>query len=42
MHIGDVPERSIYGESTIQEAKELIDEGVPVVPLPFISSRKTN
>ena len=42
MHIGDVPERSIYGESTIKEAKELIDDGISVVPLPFIPSKKTN
>ena len=42
MHLGEAPERSIYGESTIKEAKDLIDEGISVVPLPFISSRKTN
>ena len=42
MHIGDVPERSIYGESTIKEAKELIDDEISVVPLPFIPSKKTN
>lgn len=42
MHLGEVPERSIYGESTVKEAKDLIDDGISVVPLPFISSRKTN
>ena len=42
MHLGEAPERSIYGESTIKEAKDLIDEGISVVPLPFISRRKTN
>ena len=42
MHLGETPERSIYGESTVKEAKDLIDEGISVVPLPFISSRKTN
>jgi len=42
MHLGEAPERSIYGDSTIKEAKDLIDEGISVVPLPFISSRKTN
>jgi hypothetical protein len=42
MHLGEAPERSIYGESTVKEAKDLIDEGISVVPLPFISSRKTN
>ena len=42
MHLGEAPERTIYGESTVKEAKDLIDEGISVVPLPFISSRKTN
>ena len=42
MHLGEAPERSIYGESTVKEAKDLIEEGINVVPLPFISSRKTN
>ena len=42
IHLGEVPERSIYGESTVKEAKDLIDDGISVVPFPFISSRKTN
>jgi len=42
MHLGDVPERSIYGEATPQAAKALIEEGVPVLPLPFMPTRKTN
>ncbi len=42
MHVGDAPERAIYGEAKLGEAKELIEEGVPVMPLPFTPTRKTN
>lgn len=42
MHMGDAPERSIYGEANIEDAKSLIDDGVPVTPLPFMPNRKTN
>jgi len=34
IHYGEVEERHIYGEATLQEAKELIEEGVDVAPLP--------
>ena len=42
MYLGDIPNRPIYGEAKPLEAKTLIEEGVPVLPLPFIPSRKTN
>lgn len=42
MHLGEVPERSIHGEARLHEAKALIEEGVPIAPLPFIPARKTN
>ena len=42
MHLGDTPERSIYGEANLTEAKALIEEGIPVLPLPFMPNRKTN
>jgi hypothetical protein len=42
MHVGDAPERSIYGEAKPEEAKSLIEDGVPVVPLPFVPGRKSN
>ena len=42
MHNGDSPKRSIYGEARLDEAKSLIDDGVPVAPLPFRPQRKTN
>lgn len=42
MHDGDAPERSIYGEARLDEAKKLIEDGVPVAPLPFRPGRKAN
>jgi len=42
MHDGDAPERSIYGEAKPEEAKQLIEDGIPVLPLPFMPNRKTN
>ena len=41
IHYGDSPERSIYGKTTIKEAKSLYDDGIPVTPLPWVD-RKTN
>ncbi|SEI13018.1 DUF1178 family protein [Paracoccus alkenifer] len=40
MHAGDIPERSIHGEARPDEARKLIEEGVPVAPLPFRLTRK--
>lgn len=40
MHLGDAPERSIYGEANLQQAKALVDDGVPVMPLPFKPKKK--
>ncbi|HEY5347660.1 MAG TPA: DUF1178 family protein [Rhizomicrobium sp.] len=34
IHYGEAEERHIYGEATLDEAKELIEEGVDVAPLP--------
>ena len=42
IHAGDVKERSIYGEANIQDAKALMEDGIPVVPLPFAPNRKLN
>ncbi|MFK7763241.1 MAG: DUF1178 family protein [Roseobacter sp.] len=42
MYLGDAPERAIYGEASGADAKALIDEGVPVAPLPFVPNRKAN
>lgn len=42
IHHGEAPERSIYGEARADDAKRLIEDGVPVAPLPFLPSRKSN
>lgn len=42
MHEGTAPERSIYGEARADEARKLLEDGVPVAPLPFTPNRKTN
>ena len=42
MHDGDAPERSIYGEARIDEARKLIADGVPVAPLPFGPRKRIN
>ncbi|SEW24431.1 hypothetical protein SAMN05444851_2410 [Aliiroseovarius sediminilitoris] len=42
MHLGDAPERSIYGEAKLADARELLEDGVPVMPLPFTPTRKSN
>ncbi len=42
MHDGDAPARSIYGEAKPEEAIKLLEDGVPVVPLPFASRKQTN
>ncbi|WP_120502569.1 DUF1178 family protein [Roseovarius sp. EL26] len=42
MHEGTAPERAIYGEAKPEDAKKLIEDGVPVAPLPFIPGRKAN
>ena len=39
---GETKDRPIYGEANIEQTKELIDEDIPVVPLPWSSSKKTN
>ena len=42
IHHGDAPERSIYGEARGDEARKLIEDGVPVAPLPFLPTRRAN
>ena len=33
IHYGEAPKRPIIGQAKLEEAKELIDEGVPVMPI---------
>ena len=42
MYLGATPERAIYGEANGAEARALIEDGVPVAPLPFLPNRKAN
>lgn len=42
IHDGDAPTRPIYGEAKPEDAKSLVEDGVPVAPLPFTPNRKTN
>ena len=39
---GEIEERPIYGEASLEQAKELIEEEIPFTPLPWSSSKKTN
>jgi hypothetical protein len=40
MHYGEIEHRSIYGEASPQEAKELHDEGVEFHPLPVLPDER--
>lgn len=35
IHGGDAPERAIRGQATREETEALLDEGIPVLPLPL-------
>ena len=35
IHDGDAPERAIHGQATVEEAKALVEDGIPVLPLPL-------
>lgn len=34
IHYGEIEHRQIYGESSLEEAKELVEEGIDILPLP--------
>lgn len=42
MHEGEIDERSIYGEAKADEARALLEDGIPVAPLPFMPKRQAN
>lgn len=42
MHDGEAPGRSIHGEAKPEEARQLLEDGIPVMPLPFLPTRKAN
>lgn len=35
MHVGERPEGAIHGEATAEEARALLEDGVPIAPLPL-------
>ena len=39
---GEVNDRAIYGETNLEQAKELIEEEIEFYPLPWQSEKKTN
>jgi hypothetical protein len=40
MHYGEIEHRSIYGEASPEEAKELADEGIEFHPLPVLPDER--
>ena len=42
IHEGRAPDRAIYGEAKPEEARAMIEEGLPVLPLPFATGAKPN
>ncbi|MDP1625615.1 DUF1178 family protein [Parvibaculum sp.] len=42
IHYGETEHRDIYGEATLDEARELVEEGVDVAPLPVVPPRQAN
>ncbi len=36
IHYGEAESRNIYGETKLDEAKELLDEGISILPLPVL------
>jgi hypothetical protein len=42
MHDGEKPERAIYGQASPADTKQLLADGVPIMPLPFMPTKKTN
>lgn len=42
MHDGVTPQRPIHGQAYPEEARKLIEDGIPVLPLPLPPGRKAN
>lgn len=40
MHYGEIEHRSIYGEATPKDAKEMLDEGIEFHPLPTLPEER--
>ena len=35
MHVGDIEPEQVHGNATLEQAKSLVDDGIPVAPLPL-------
>jgi hypothetical protein len=42
MHAGETTERPIRGQTTWQEAQELLEEGIEVLPMPALDAIKSS
>ena len=42
IHEGEAPARSIHGEARPEDARKMIEDGLPVAALPFVPTRKVN
>lgn len=42
MHEGRSPHRAIHGEARADDARKLVEDGVPIAPLPFVPRQKAN
>ncbi len=42
MDAGEIPKRSVIGDASINDAIELLEDGIPVAPVPWIDKRKAN
>jgi hypothetical protein len=40
MQNGDIPVRPIHGRASLEDARALIEEGVPVLPLPTLPDER--
>ena len=40
MHTGEIEHRPIRGEATADEARELIEDGVPIMPMPMLPDER--
>ena len=35
MHLGEIAHEQVHGSATLEQAKSLVDDGIPVAPLPI-------
>jgi len=40
MHDGETPARSIRGKASFEEARELLEDGIPVLPIPDLPEER--